>query len=196
MIARHRVFAGLAAVSLVGAVAAVLTVTRPQAPAAPTRITEVRPEPGEQAHARDVEHHYAPGSPAAMAERFLRARLRYHYDDAAALATGAERARCERNVELYRQMTPEVREDVRAAQVFADATEFDLERAVVDDLAPGPGNVARKEVRGVIYAHGLTPDGHPVENRRAQTLVMHLLDGAWRVAEWSPGPSDGGIVVH
>jgi hypothetical protein len=26
--------------------------------------------------------------------------------------------------------------------------------------------------------------------------VMELVDGAWRVAEWTPGASDGGITVH
>jgi hypothetical protein len=39
--------------------------------------------------------------------------------------------------------------------------------------------------------------GHTAENRREQALVLHLVDGAWRVAEWTPGrAADGGIVVH
>ena len=36
---------------------------------------------GDEPAARDEENHYAPGSPAAVSERFLRAWLRYHYDE-------------------------------------------------------------------------------------------------------------------
>jgi len=145
--------------------------------------------------ARDEENHFAPGSPAAVAERFLRARLRYRYDLAASLATGHERARCERNVALYREMSPEQREAVRQAQLIAEAATFDLERALTDDLPPSSDGAARKRVRGVVHARGPV-EGHIVESRREQTLVLELVDGAWRVAEWTPGASDGGITIH
>ncbi len=75
--------------------------------------------------------------------------------------------------------------------MIAEAAQFDLERATVRDLPAGDGGVPRKEVRGVIYAHGPTPDGHTVESRREQTLVLELLDGAWRVASWTPSRVEG-----
>jgi hypothetical protein len=186
----------LAAVTLLVAVGVVIVTTRPNAQRVPMmRVTEVQREPGDPRAARDEEHHFAPGSPAAVAERFLRARLRYHYDDAAALATAGERARCERNVTQFRELNPEAREAVRQAQLIAEAAQFDLERVVTEDLSPGEGGVARKRVHGVVYAHG-TVENQMVENRRAQELVLHLVNGAWRVAVWTPAPAAQKIQVH
>lgn len=193
----QRTLVALALLTVASSVGVVLAVTRPAAapPRAAQRVTAVIREPDDPAAARDEENHFAPGSPAAMAERFLRARLRYHYDDAAALATGHERTRCDRNVTLFREMPPEQREDVRQAQLLAEAATFDLERAVTDDLPPSPTGLARKRVRGVVHARGPVQE-HTVESRRDQTLVLELVDGAWRVAEWTPGASDGGITVR
>ena len=130
-----------------------------------------------------------------MSERFLRARLRYRYDVAAESATGAEYARCMRNVTMFREMPPDQRETVRQAQLLAEAARFDLERVVVDDLPPGEGSVARKRVRGVIHAVGPV-DGRLVESRRGQTLELHLVDGGWRVAVWTPDVGDPRIETH
>ncbi len=195
--ARNRRPAALAALSLAGTIGLVLALTRPEAPRpASQRVTEVVREPDEQAPARDEENHYAPGSPAAVAERFLRAWLRYHYDDAAAFATGSQKARCDRNVTLFRQMDPDTRERVRQEQIVAEAAQFDLEQAVTEELPPADGGVPRRRVRGTVHAHGVVR-GHTAENRREQALVLHLVEGAWRVAEWTPGrAADGGIVVH
>jgi hypothetical protein len=192
----RRALAALAAAVALGSVAAVLALTRPAPPPpAPTRPMAVERASDDPPAARDDEGHFAPGSPAAVAERFLRARLRYRYDEAATLATGGERARCERNVALFRAMPPEQRETVRQGQLIAEAATFDLERAVTDALPPGPNGAARKQVRGVVHARGPV-EGHTVESSRAQTLVLELVDGAWRVAEWTPGASDGGITVR
>ncbi len=192
----QRTLIALAVLTVASSVGVVLAVTRPApAPSSPQRVTAVTREPGDPGAARDEDHHFAPGSPAAMAERFLRARLRYHYDDAAALATGHERARCDRNVTLFREMNPDEREAVRQAQLLAEAATFNLERALTDDLPPGASGLARKRVRGVVHARG-PAGGHTIESQREQTLVMELVDGAWRVAEWTPGASDGGITVH
>lgn len=82
----------MAGVSLVAALGAVLVLTRPQGPATVAeRAREEAPAArvaGEPPPAVDDEHAYAPGSPGAVAERFLRAFWRAHYVDAAALSTG------------------------------------------------------------------------------------------------------------
>lgn len=193
---KQRLPAVLATVSIAATVGAVLVLTRPEPHrAAPHRVTEVVREPGEAAPARDEENHYAPGSPAAVAERFLRVRLRYHYDDAAELATGAERARCERNVRQFTQLSPDQREGVRQAQLIAEAAQFDFEQVVTEPTAAGDGGAARKLVRGVLHARGPV-EGRTVESRREQSLILEMVDGAWRVCEWTPGRNDGGIVVH
>lgn len=186
----------LATVSLAATVGAVLVLTRPETRRATShRVTEVVREPGEAAPARDEENHYAPGSPAAVAERFLRVRLRYHYDDAAELATGAERARCERNVRQFTQLSPDQREGVRQAQLIAEAAQFDFEQVVTEPTPAGDGGAARKLVRGVLHARGPV-EGRIAESRREQSLILEMVDGAWRVCEWTPGRTDGGIVVH
>lgn len=196
MTPKQRLPLALAAVSLVGTIGAVLAFTRPSSVRAPPpRVTAVLREPGEAAPARDEEHHFAPGSPAAVAERFLRVRLRYHYDDAAELATGAERTRCERNVRQFTQLSPDQREAVREAQLIAEAAQFDFEQVVTEPTAPGENGAARKLVRGVLHARGPV-EGRTVESRREQSLLVEMVDGAWRVCEWTPGRSDGGISVH
>lgn len=187
---------GVAALTVAASVGVVLALTRPAPPSqTPRRPMAVEREADDPPAARDEANHFAPGSPAAVAERFLRARLRYRYDDAAALATGRERSRCERNVTLYREMPPDQREAVRQAQLIAEAATFDLERALTDDLPPGPDGAARKRVRGVIHARGPV-EGRTAESSREQTVVLELVAGAWRVAEWTPGASDGGITIH
>lgn len=186
----------LAVVSALAAVALLFVLSRPApTPPADRGVMAPQREQGDPHAARDEPIHFAPGSPGAVAERFLRARLRYRYDLAAELATGTERARCEHNVALFREMLPEQREAVRQGQLLAEAAVFDLERAVVDDLPPGEGAVARKRVRGVVHAVGPV-DGRTVESRRGQTLELHLVEGAWRVAVWTPDVGDPSIRTH
>lgn len=183
--------------TLVAAVVGVLVLTRPKpVVATPPRPTEVVRERGDLAPVRDEENHFAPGSPPAVTERFLRLWWRAHYGDAATLATGTMRARCDRDLAETSNLPPEHRETLRQLQIIAEATEYDLERVMVTDLPPGEGGVARKEVRGVIHAHGVMADGALVESRREQTVVLHLLDGSWKVAEWTPSRGDAGVIRH
>lgn len=176
---------------------AILALTRPvETPPAPARMTEVVRQPGELPAARDEAQHFAPGSPSAVAEQFLRAWQRAHYEDAASLSTGMMKRRCERNLTEVLHMDPDTRESLRLVQVGAEAAQFDLERAVVNELPPGERGVARRQVRGVLHAHGPLPDGRMVESQREQTLDMELIDGAWRVASWTPTRGDAGITVH
>lgn len=193
---KSRLPIALAGLSIVATVGAVLALTRPEPRRnTPTRVTAVTREPGEAPAARDEENHYAPGSPAAVAERFLRARLRYHYDDAAELATGGEKARCDRNVQQFMQLSPDQREGVRQAQLIAEAARFDFEQAITEPTPASADGAARKLVRGVLRARGPV-EGRTVESRREQSLIVEMVAGAWRVAEWTPGRSDSGIVVH
>lgn len=183
----------LAAASLAAGVGLALWLTQPGAsPATGTQVAR-RPSEPEAVHDRSA---YAPGSPAAVAEAFLRLWWRGHYDDARALTTGAVRARCERNLQKTLTLSPDEREQLRQVQVLAEAVQYDLERARVSDLDPGDAGAARKRVEGEVHAHGPSPDGRRVESRRGQTLVVEMVDGAWRVAEWTPAATDAGIVVH
>jgi len=183
------------AATLVVTLGAVLVLTRPgrEAPATaePTALERL---PGELPPLQDEAQHYAPGSPAAVSEGFLRAWWRGRYEAAGRLATGEMRRRCDENHTKTLNLTPDLREQMRQVQVIAEAAAFDLERAVTEDVR-GDGGAPRKIVRGEIHAHGASPDGHRVENRRAQELELELVDGAWRVARWTPGRSDGGITV-
>lgn len=189
--------AAVAGLSLAGAVAGVFFVTRPsgreaRTPAGPTVVERL---PGELPPVRDEVSHHAPGSAPAVAEAFLRAWWRGHYDEAQQLSTGEMRRRCAENLTKTLALPPDLREQMRQVQVVAEAAAFDLERAVTTDLAPDDGGVARKEVRGEIHAHGRSPDGRPVESRRAQVLELALVEGAWKVARWTPGRTDAGISV-
>jgi hypothetical protein len=181
----------LAAVTLVVSVGVVFALTRTPARHTAERITTVEHQPTDPTPARD-ETHYAPGSPAAVAERFLRERLRHHYEDASALATATERGVCQRRLQQYRALTSEQREDLqRVVQVQAEAMQFNLARAVTEDLPPTTGDIARKRVHGVLHAR-YENGGQGAETARGQTLEMHLVEGAWRVAEWTPDPTDAG----
>lgn len=183
--------------TLLATALAILALTRPvETPDRPTQLTGVVRQPGELPAARDEAQHFAPGSPSAVAEQFLRAWQRAHYEDAAALSTGAMKRRCERNLTEVMHMDPETRESLRLVQVGAEAAQFDLERAVVNEMPPGERGVARRQVRGMLHAHGPLPDGRMVESQREQTLDLELIDGAWRVASWTPTRGDAGITVH
>lgn len=187
----------VAGATLVAAIAGMLLVTRPATERPrPTGTTAVERLPGELPPVRDEVSHYAPGSPAAVSEAFLRAWWRAHYDEAERLSTGEMRRRCSENLSKTLALTPDLREQMRQVQLVAEAAAFDLERAVTTDLPPADGGVARKEVRGEVYAHGSSPDGRRVESRRAQVLELELVEGGWKVARWTPGRSDAGISVH
>ncbi len=192
----------MAGVSLVAALGAVLVLTRPQGPATMAeRAREETPATrvaGEPPPAVDDEHAYAPGSPGAVAERFLRAFWRAHYVDAAALATGETLARCQRDQRAGAELPPEHAELYRRVRVFREASRYRLERVTVTELPPTSDGLARKLVLGEAHATGPSPDdARMVESRRGQRLVLVLVDGAWKVAEWTatantPAPDAGG----
>ena len=127
----------MAGVSLVAALGAVLVLTRPQGPATVAeRAREEAPAArvaGEPPPAVDDEHAYAPGSPGAVAERFLRAFWRAHYVDAAALATGETLARCQRDQRAGAELPPEHAELYRRVRVFREASRYRLRRSTRDD---------------------------------------------------------------
>lgn len=184
----------LSGASLLAAIAGVLLLTRPSGPTAeraPT--TAVSRLPGELPALRDEAIHYAPGSPAAVSEQFLRAWWRGHYETAEQHATGEMRRRCRENLAKTLSLTPDLREQMRQVQVIAEAAAFDLERAVTTELPAGDAGIARREVRGEVHAHGSAPDGRRVESRRGQRLELELVDGSWKVARWTPLHADGGI---
>lgn len=186
--------AALGGATLVAAAVAVLSLTRPDASAPrTTNPTAVERLPGELPALRDEGAHYAPGSPAAVSESFLRAWWRGHYDAAEQNATGDMRRRCRENLAKTLSLPPDLREQMRQVQVIAEAAAFDLERAVTTELPAGDGGLARREVRGEVHAHGSAPDGRRVESRRPQRLELDLIDGAWKVSVWTPLSSDAGI---
>jgi len=150
---------------------------------------------GDLTAAEDNLTQHAPGSPAAVAEGFLRQWFRAHYEEAARLSTGEVRARCQRNLQQMVQLTPELREELRQVQVIGEAAQFDLERAVTTELVDD-GGTARRRVEGVLHAHGPSPDGRRVASRRAQRLELVLEDGGWKVAVWAPAPGEAAIEVH
>ncbi|MBI5515659.1 MAG: hypothetical protein HY909_17895 [Deltaproteobacteria bacterium] len=185
----------LAGVSILGTAAVLLWSTRPSGTAG-DRGTHFAPRPEDLRPAVDETSHFAPGSPAAVSEAFLRLWWRGHYEDARELSTGAMRARCERNLAQAQTLTPEEREQMRQVQVVAHAAVFDFERVRVTDLEAPDGGLPRREVRGEIHAHGSSPDGRQVESRREQVLELELVDGAWKVSRWQPGRvGDAGIRV-
>ena len=194
----------MAAVSLALALGAVLLLTRPPAPTAvaegPHEEAPATRVAGEPPPAVDDEHAYAPGSPGAVAERFLRAFWRAHYVDAAALATGETLARCERDQRAGADLPPEHAELFRRVRVFREASRYRLERVTVTELPAAGDGLARRLVQGEAHATGPSPDdARMVESRRGQRLVLVLRDGAWKVAEWTattstsaPGADAGG----
>ena len=194
----------VAAGSLVLALGGVLLLTRPPTPttvAEGTReeapATRVADEPPP---AVDDENAYAPGSPAAVAERFLRAFWRAHYADAAALSTGATLTRCQRDQREGADLVPEHAELYRRVRVFREASRYRLERVTVSELPAAGDGLARRLVQGEAHATGPSPDdARMVESRRGQRLELVLRDGAWKVAEWTattntsaPGADAGG----
>lgn len=186
---------GLAGATFALTLAALIGLTRPTVQA-PRRATDVVRLPGELPAVQDDTTHYPPGSPAAVAEGFLRSWWRSHYEDAGRLAAGGMRARCERDLAKTVALSPDEREQMRQVQVVAEAAAFDLERAEVTDMQPSPTGAPRKQVRGDIHAHGMSPDGRRVESRRAQILTLEMVDGNWRVVEWTPVREDAGISVQ
>lgn len=83
-------------------------------------------------------------------------------------------------------------------RVFREASRYRLERVTVTELPPTSDGLARKLVLGEAHATGPSPDdARMVESRRGQRLVLVLVDGAWKVAEWTatantPAPDAGG----
>ncbi len=129
----------------------------------------------------DVDH-YVPGSPPAVAERFLRAWMRARYEDARDLATGEMRARAEHEVQEVGTFNATQLEEYRHTRAYVDATNYDLEHIEMRDLPPSPEGHARREVRGQGHAYGAF-EGTRVDSRRGQTFVLEMVDGAWRVSE-------------
>jgi hypothetical protein len=193
--------AALAAVLFTATLGGVMVLTRPPAPrAAPERAREEAPAtraPGEPPPAVDDDHAFAPGSPGAVAERFLRAFWRAHYVDAAALATGETLARCRRDQRAGAELPPEHAELFRRVRVFREASRYRLERVTVTELPPGADGAARRLVQGEAHATGPSPDdARMVESRRGQRLELVLVDGAWKVSAWTatargPAPDAG-----
>ena len=196
MTARRARVAAVAGVSLAAALGGVLLLTRPPPPATVSaRATEEAPAArvaGEPPPAVDDDHAYAPGSPGAVAERFLRAFWRAHYADAASLATGETLARCRRDERAGAELPPEHAEIFRRVRVFREASRYRLERVTVTELPTASDGRARRLVQGEAHATGPSPDdARMVESRRGQRLVLVLVDGAWRVAEWTATASTG-----
>lgn len=180
----------VAAASLTLALGAVLLLTRPApTPAATSGAHDEAPaprQPGEPPPAVDDDHAYAPGSPGAVAERFLRSFWRQHYTDAAALATGDMLTRCQRDQRAAAELAPEHAELYRRIRVFREASRYRLERVTVTELPPLSDGVARRLVQGEAHATGPSPDdARMVESRRGQRVVLVLRDGAWKVSEWT-----------
>ena len=160
-------------------IAAVIFVTRPTTPAhpaVPTHRLASEPTP-----VRDVDH-YVPGSPPAVAERFLRAWMRARYDEARDLATGAMRERAEHEVGEVGGFNSEQMEEYRRTRAYVNATNYDLEHIEISDLPPADNGHPRKRVLGQAHAYG-SFDGTRVDSQRGQTFVLEMVDGAWRVAE-------------
>jgi hypothetical protein len=151
-----------------------------QMPAVPTERRVNEPTP-----VRDVDH-YVPGSPPAVAERFLRAWMHAHYDEARDLATGEMRVRAEREMAEVSAFNAQQMEEYRHTRPYLDATNVDLEHVEMRDLPPSADGHPRKEVRGQGHAYGSFNDnGTQMDSRRGQTFVLEMVDGAWRVAERS-----------
>ncbi len=190
----------IAGVSLVVAVGAVLVLTRPgSAPSSLAAAQGEAPLPrnaGEPPPAVDDDHAFAPGSPGAVSERFLRSFWRAHYDDAAALAADDTLARCRRDQRAATELPPDAAELYRRVRVYREASRYRLERVTVEELPPDAQGSARRRVTGEAHATGPSPDDQRmVESRRGQQLVLVLRGGAWRVAEWTATPAsaaDGG----
>ena len=67
----------------------------------------------------------------------------------------------------------------------------------VTELPPTGDGLPRREVLGEAHATGPSPDdARMVESRRGQRVVLVLVDGAWKVAEWTATanapPADAG----
>jgi hypothetical protein len=131
--------------------------------------------------ARDVDH-YVPGSPAAVAEQFLRAWMRQQYNVARDLAIGPLHDRCALRQRELQALVPAQREELDRTRAFTAATRYDLEHVETRDLAPDEQGRARKEVRGQGHAHGAY-SGVRLDSRRGQTFILVQVDGAWRVAD-------------
>ncbi len=146
----------------------------PITPSAERRVSEPTP-------VTDVDH-YVPGSPPAVAERFLRAWMRARYEDARDLATGGMRERAEHEIAEVANFNAQQMEEYRHTRTYVDATHVDLEHIEIRDLPATADGRARKEVRGQGHSYANFP-GTDVDSRRGQTFVLEMVDGAWRVAE-------------
>ena len=160
--------------------AAILVLGR-ASPPSPASLTHVERAVGDPDPVRDTDH-YVPGSPPAVAERFLRAWMRGRYDEARELATGEARARAERELQEVASFTPEQRDEFRRTRAYVDATRYELEHVTMEDLPPGPDGRARKRVRGQARATGDYRGTH-VDSRRGQTFTLEMVEGSWRVSE-------------
>lgn len=170
----------IVAISLVLVTAGVVVLAgRWNSPARASRVAERRGD--EPLPVRDIDH-YVPGSPPAVAERFLRAFMRARYEEARELSTGALRQRMERMLDEVRNFNAREMEEYRRTRVFLDATNYDLEHVEIRDLPPSPDGRPRKEVRGQAHAYG-TYGNTRMDSRRGQTFVLEWVEGSWRVAE-------------
>jgi hypothetical protein len=140
-----------------------------------------RPAVGDPAPVRDVDH-YVPGSPPAVAERFLRAWMRGRYEDVRDVSAGPMRERAEHEIAEVAAFNAQQMEEYRRTRVYTDATNVDLEHIEMRDLPPTPDGRPRKEVRGQGHSYAQFP-GTEVDSRRGQTFVLEMVDGAWRVSE-------------
>ncbi|MDB4930482.1 MAG: hypothetical protein JWM10_2966, partial [Myxococcaceae bacterium] len=95
-------------------------------------------------------------------------------------------------------LPPEHAELFRRVRVFREASRYRLERVTVTELPPAGDGLARRLVLGEAHATGPSPDDNRmVESRRGQRLELVLLDGAWKVDQWTatsnaPTPDAGG----
>jgi hypothetical protein len=161
-------------------VAGIVLAGRFSGPSHPARPAMVR-HGDEPVAVHDVDH-YVPGSPPAVAERFLRAWMRARYEDARDLSTGEMRGRCEHAIAEVGGFNAEQMEEYRRTRVYVDATNYDLEHIEMHDLASGPDGNPRREVRGQAHAYAAF-NRTTVDSRRGQTFVMVQENGAWRVAD-------------
>lgn len=169
------------AVCAVLVTAAAIMVLGRSAPPSAASLTHTERAVGEPEPVRDTDH-YVPGSPPAVAERFLRAWMRARYDEARELATGEARARAERELQEVASFTPEQREEFRRTRAYVDATQYELEHVTIEDLPPSPEGRARKRVNGQAHATGHFEHTH-IDSTRGQTFTLEMVDGSWRVAE-------------
>jgi hypothetical protein len=103
---------------------------------------------GAPAPVRDTDH-YVPGSPPAVAERFLRAWMRARYDEAGELAAGPMRARAAREQGEVGGFNAAQMDEYRHTRAYLDATCRPARRAPPARRSGArPTRTARSAARG------------------------------------------------